>query len=178
MMSAGSWIRQQRDRPIAEHERRTAMAAVVVLLAAVAVLFTLTQPASQASRAAQVSTRAATTPAATVEHHTLALTSEAEQTARRFLAGYLAYTYGQAPASRITDATRSLIAFLQAHPPRVPPAARARRPRIVSLRPATAPTGEITLTAVVNDGGLIDYPIGLLLASEHGRLLVTGLDGA
>jgi hypothetical protein len=175
-MSAGSWMRQQRDRPIAEHERRTAMAAVVVLLTAVAVLLTLTQPASQASDSAGRSARITT--GAAVQRNAPAFTPEVERVAQRFLAGYLAYTYGQAPASRITDATRSLIASLEAHPPRVPPAARARRPRIVSLRPATAPTGEITLTAVVNDGGLVDYQVGLLLTSEHGRLLVTGLDGA
>lgn len=177
-MSAAAWMRQQRDRPIAEHERRTAMAAIVVLLAAVAVLFTLTQPASQASRAAQGFSRKVTTPGGGVERHNPALAAEAEQAARRFLAGYLAYAYGQAPASWITDASRSLIASLQSHPPRVPPAARARRPRIVSLRPAAAPTGEIAVSVVVNDGGLIDYQVGLLLASEHGRLLVTGLDGA
>jgi hypothetical protein len=34
------------------------------------------------------------------------------------------------------------------------------------------------VSAVVNDGGLIDYSVGLVLASEGGRLLVTGLDGA
>jgi hypothetical protein len=177
-MSAGSWIRQQRDRPIADHERRTAMAAIVVLLAAVAVLFTLTQPASQASRAAQGFSRKATTSGGGVERHNLALTPEVEQTARRFLAGYLAYTYGQAPARRITDATGALIASLQTHPPRVPPAAHTRRPRVLSLHTTVAQTGEITLTAVVNDGGLINYQVGLLLTSEHGRLLVTGLDGA
>lgn len=174
-MSAGSWMRQQRDRPIAEHERRTAMAAVVVLLTAVAVLLTLTQPASQASDSARRSARITT--GAAVQRNAPAFTPEVERVAQRFLASYLAYTYGQAPASRITDAPRSLIASLEAHPPRVPPAARARRARIVSLRPATAPTGEITLTAVVNDGGLIDYSLGLLFTSEHGRLLVTGLDG-
>ncbi len=178
-MSAGSWIRQQRDRPIAEHERHAAMAAVVVLLTTVAVLLALTQPATQASRAAQGSSRIAETiPGATVERHTLALAHETERVAEGFLAGYLAYTYGRAPASQITGASRPLIRSLQAHPPRVPPAARARHPRVLSLHPTAAPTSEFAVSAVVNDGGLIDYQVGLLLDSEHGRLLVTGLEGA
>jgi hypothetical protein len=171
-------MRQQRDRPIAEHERRTAIAAVLALLAAVTVLFTLTQPATQTSHTAPVFSRVAQTkPDGTVEAHTLT-TPEAERAARGFLAGYLAYTYGRAPASQITDASRSLIDSLEADPPRVPPAARARRPRVLSLHPTIAPAGEITTTAVVTDGGLIDYQIGLRLTSEHGLLLVTGLEGA
>jgi len=177
-MSAGSWIRRQRDRPIAEHERRTAMAAVVVLLTTVAVLLALTQPATRASRAAQGSPRIAETiPGTVVERHTLALAHETEQAARRFLAGYLAYTYGRAPATRIAGANRPLIRSLQAHPPRVPPAARARHPRVLSLHPAASSAGEVAVSAVVNDGGLIDYSVGLVLASEGGRLLVTGVDG-
>ena len=31
---------------------------------------------------------------------------------------------------------------------------------------------------MVNDGGLIDYTVGLTLTRQGGRLLVTGLDGA
>jgi hypothetical protein len=178
-MTARSWIRRQRDRPIAEHERHAAMAAVVVLLATVAVLLALTQPVTQASRAAQRSPRSAETiPGATVERHTLALTHEMERVAEGFLAGYLAYTYGRAPASRIAGASRPLIRSLQAHPPRVPPAARARHPRVLSLHPAASAAGEVAVSAVVNDGGLIDYSVGLVLASEGGRLLVTGVEGA
>lgn len=178
-MSAGSWIRRQRDRPIAEHERHAAMAAVVVLLTTVAVLLALTQPATQASRAAQGSPRIAETiQGATVERHNLTLAHETEQAARQFLVGYLAYTYGRAPASRISGASPSLIRSLQAHPPRVPPAARARHTRVLSLHPAASSAGEVAVSAVVNDGGLIDYSVGLVLASEGGRLLVTGMEGA
>ncbi|HEV3070093.1 MAG TPA: hypothetical protein VGY76_01545 [Solirubrobacteraceae bacterium] len=173
-MSAISWVQRQRDRPIAERERRTAMAVVVVLLGAVAVLLTLTQPTSKAGGTAQGASRGApTTLAAALEGHT----REAERDARRFLAGYLPYAYGQAPANRITGATRSLIVSLEADPPRVPPASRARHPRVRSLHPTAAPAGEFAVSAVVNDGGLIDYPVGLLLVSEHGRLLVSGLEG-
>jgi hypothetical protein len=34
------------------------------------------------------------------------------------------------------------------------------------------------VSAVVNDGSLVNYPIGLLLASRGGRLLVTEVGGA
>jgi hypothetical protein len=175
-MSTAEWMRSQRDRPIAEHERRAAMAVVAVLLGAVALLFTLTQPASQARQATRSIERVATSiPAASDPG---ALTPEARATAERFLAGYLGYAYGQAPASRIEDASRSLIGSLASQPQRVPPAARARRPRVISLRAMAAPAGEVAVSAMVNDGGLIDYTVGLTLTRQGGRLLVTGLDGA
>lgn len=178
-MSTAAWMRRQRDRPIAEHERRTAMAAVVVILGAVTVLLALTQPASQARYPAR-STPLSPPPAA-AENQTSASASEAKQTAERFLAGYLGYVYGHTPAGQIEDATPALIRSLQAHPPRVPPAAQARRPRVLSLHLAAAAAGsagEVTVSAVVNDGGLIDYSVALVLVSEGGRLLVTGLEGA
>jgi hypothetical protein len=174
-MSTAAWMRRQRDRPIAEHERRTAMAAVVVILGAVTALLALTQPASQA----RYPTRSTppSPPLATAESHTSASATEAKPTAERFLAGYLSYVYGRTSARQIKDATPALIRSLQAYPPRVPPAARARHPRVLSLHPTAAPAGEVAVSAVVNDGGLIDYSVGLILASDHGRLLVTGLEG-
>lgn len=177
-MSTAAWMRRQRDRPIADHERRTAMAAVVVILGAVTVLLTLTQPTGQALYQPR-STPLSPPPVAAVSH-TSAPALEAKQTAERFLAGYLGYVYGHTPAVQIEDATPGLIRSLQAHPPRVPPAAQARRPRVLSLHLAAAAgsAGEVTLSAVVNDGGLIDYSVALVLASEGGRLLVTGLEGA
>ncbi len=175
-MSTAAWMRRQRDRPIAEHERRTAMAAVVVILGAVTVLLALTQPASQARYPAP-STPLSRPPAA-AESLTSASATEAKLTAERFLAGYLGYVYGRTSARQIEDATPALIRSLQAHPPRVPPAARARRPRVLSLHLAAASAGEVAVSAVVNDGGLVDYSVGLVLASEGGRLLVTGLEGA
>ncbi len=175
-MSTAAWMRRQRDRPIAEHERRTAMAAVVVILGAVTALLALTQPASHAFYPAR-STPLSRPPAAAASH-TSASATEAKPTAERFLAGYFGYVYGRTSAREIEDATPALIRSLQAHPPRVPPAARARRPRVLSLHLATTSAGEVAVSAVVNDGGLIDYSVGLILTSEHGRLLVTGLEGA
>ena len=55
---------------------------------------------------------------------------------------------------------------------------RARQPRVLTLQvtPAVSP-GHVVVSAQVNDGGLEDYPVVLLLARERGRLLVTGLEG-
>jgi hypothetical protein len=173
-----AWVRRQRDRPIAEHERRAAMAAVVVLLAAFALLFTLTQPPNQAHGASGNTTRGPRLASVTVERHSEALTPEAEMVAERFLAGYLGYAYGHTSVSKIADASRSLLVSLESHPPRVLPAARAHRPRLVSLHAVAAPVGEVAVRATVNDGELTDYAVGLVLSAEHGRLLVCGLDGA
>ena len=175
-MSTAGWMRAQRDRPIAEHERRAAMAVVVVLLGAVALLFTITQPASQARQATRRIDRITTgIPAASDPG---VLTPEARETAELFLAGYLGYAYGHTTPSKIKDASPSLIGSLESQPPRVPPAASARHPRVISLRATAAPAGEVAVSAMVNDGGLIDYTIGLTLTRQSGRLLVTGLDGA
>ena len=53
---------------------------------------------------------------------------------------------------------------------------RARRPHVVALH-TSASSGLLRVSAVVNDGGLVDYSIGLLLAAHGGRLLVSGLEG-
>jgi hypothetical protein len=175
-MSTAAWMRRQIDRPIADHERRTAMAAVVMILGAVAILLTLIQPASQALY--RTRSTPLNPPPAAAESHTSASENEAKRTAERFLAGYLGYVYGRTPAGQIEGATPALIRSLQAHPPRVPPAERARRPRVLSLHPAAGSASKVAVSAVINDGGLIDYSVGLVLASKGGRLLVTGVEGA
>ena len=38
---------------------------------------------------------------------------------------------------------------------------RARRPRIVALHLVDAPAGALGVTAIINDGGLVDYPIAV-----------------
>ena len=59
----------------------------------------------------------------------------AKRAARRFLAGYLAYSYGHAIAPRrIRAASARLRAQLAAEPPRVPPRERRRHPRVVLVQ--------------------------------------------
>src|SRR4051812_13819180 len=53
--------------------------------------------------------------------------------ARRFLAGYLPYSYGQAPAGWLQGAAAPLVRALRRQPPRVPAADRRLAPRLVAL---------------------------------------------
>jgi hypothetical protein len=178
-----AWLTSLRDRPIAESERRASMAAVIVLLTATALLLALTRPGHRPQpatahpspglvdrpSAAQALARAATTEP---------LTPAVARAATLFLAGYLGYLYGHTPARQVKGATTALLRSLEAHPPRVSTSMRSRPPRLLSLHPMPAPPGLVGVSALVNDGGLIDYPIGLVLALHGSRLLVTGLDGA
>lgn len=177
-MSTGSWIRSQRDRPIAEHERRAAFAVVAALSIAVALLLSLTTPRETATSNSPAQSAAAGTHPGQPASGTGLFTHEAERAAELFLDGYLPYLYRRSRASEVRGATVAFAHSLTLRAPRVPPAMRGRRARVVLLRAAAAPAGLVGVTALVNDGGLIDYPIALLLV-RHGRgLLVTGLAGA
>ena len=177
-----SWLIALRDRPIAERERRGALAATTTVLIATATLLVLTSPAPHhipirhaitASNTALVAHPSIPTAGAS---STSVLSPGAAVVSRAFLAGYLAYTYGHAPASKITNATPGLIRSLEAHPPRVSPGMRGDRPHVVALHPTVAPSGLLGVSVVVNDGGLIDYSVGLLLTPRDGRLLVSALE--
>ena len=100
---------------------------------------------------------------------------EARAVARRFLSGYLAYTYGRGSASGITDAARPLIRLLEAHPPRVSPALTDRSPRVVDITLRGQGAGATTASATVKDGAVIDYGLVLVFGRESGRLLVTAV---
>jgi hypothetical protein len=180
-MSPATWVRRQRDRPLAEHERRTALVGTAVVLIAAAFGFASTRPLAHGTPDhAAVETTKPTAPDPRQPTPESSAGDEfspvAAQASRAFLVGYLAYTCGRAPARRITDATGALLAALAAHPPRVSPAMRSAYPRVVELHAAPAPPGEVGVSAVVNGGGLIDYTLGLILARQGGRLLVSALE--
>ena len=117
------------------------------------------------------------TSGANAESSTAPLTPLVTRAADLFLAGYLGYIYGHAPASAIDGATPALLRSLRAQPTRVSPGMRARQPHVLALRSTPARSGPLLVNAVINDGGLVDYSIGLLLAVHGGRLLVSGLEG-
>jgi hypothetical protein len=178
------WLTSLRDRPIAESERGAAMATVTVLLIAAAILLVLTQPGGRSRRTSQRHSAPSVVQSAPVsrarasESVTAPLTPGVARAADLFLAGYLAYIYGHAPASQIKGATTALVRSLGADPPRVSPAMRTLKARVLALHTIPAPSsGLVGLSALVNDGGLVDYSIGLLLEDHAGRLLVTGLEG-
>jgi hypothetical protein len=178
-----AWLTSLRDRPIAESERTAAMATVTVLLLAAAILLALSRPSGPPRRSSRprstqsVAQRSTSVVAQATESGTAQLTPQVERAADLFLAGYLGYIYGHAPARAIREATSALLRSLQAHPPRVSPGMRDRRPRVLALHTVPAPSGQVGVSAVVNDGGLVDYSIGLLLAAHGGQLLVSGLEG-
>ena len=169
-----------RDRRLPDSAREAALAGTVTLLVAFTVLLTITRPSRQGTRASAVRHVAVT-------HHEPPVPpklarvpmskgiSRAEHVARGFLEGYLAYIYGHATARRIHAATGELKRSLATHPPRVSLDIRARHPRILTLHATASEAGQVTVTALINDGGVADYPIGLLLTSHRGRLLVGGL---
>jgi len=176
------WLTSLRDRPIAESERAGAMATVTMLLLAAAILLALSRPSAQPGRTSQrhpgpsVVQSAPASRAGASESVTAPLTPGVARAADLFLAGYLGYLYGHAPASRVKGATAALVRSLGADPPRVSPAMRTRQARVLALRTIPAPPGLVGVSALVNDGGLIDYSIGLRLAPHDDRLLVSGLE--
>lgn len=184
-MSARTQPRRLLDRPVGERERRAALAVIVTLLACAAVLLTASRPVSQHSptrrRASTSSLRGgASSPASNrgPSGNAAPVAPVAARVAHRFLTGYLAYLYGRGRARAITGATPSLERSLYARPPLVSPAMRRRNPRVLSLRPMSAPAGMVGVSALVGDGELVNYTVGLLLKRQHGRLLVSVVEAA
>ena len=180
------WLTSLRDRPIADGERGAAMATVTVLLIAAAILLVLSQPepggrsrrTSRRHPAPSVVQSAPAPRARASENVTASLTLGVARAADLFLTGYLGYLYGHTPASQVKGATTALVRSLQADRPRVSPVMRTRQARVLALHTIPAPSWLVGVSALVNDGGLVDYSIGLLLAPRGGRLLVSGLEGA
>jgi hypothetical protein len=177
-MRTGSWIRQQRDRPIAEHERHAAFTVTAAVAVTATLLLAITAPHAPSPHAAPDPRDARPQPAPSGSGVSVALTGKAEHAARVFLHGYLGYIYGHSQGTAVKGATSALTHALAGSTRRVSPGMRARRPRVVALHTGNAPGGLIRVTAAINDGGLVEYPISLLLARHGTGLLVTGLGGA
>lgn len=171
-----SWLGRLRDRHIPARERTGALATIT--LACLATL-TLTLAAHRQtphgrSTARQIKAEA---PARqrTPTSDGVGLFPQVRQAAQAFLAGYLAYVDGQAPAGRIIDATPPLLAQLETRPPRVPPGMRELQPRLLTLQPLLAPEGLVALSATVNDGTPVDYSLQLLLETHTPQPLVAAI---
>jgi hypothetical protein len=87
-----------------------------------------------------------------VTRTTAATIREAKRAARGFLTGYLAYSYGQAPAASIDGAASALERELADQPPRVPARERARYPRVKLIQTNGVSRHAASLLAVVDDG--------------------------
>jgi hypothetical protein len=178
------------ERPISDSERVSAFGLAVLLVLASCVALLLTRehhprprpPAATAPVRAAPGPRRPTaptplSPGPSPQRPAQAPPAAAVRAARRFLAGYLRYLYGHGRARQIRAATPRLRHRLATHPPRVSPATRKRRPRIIGLRSAAAARGRWTLTARIADGSGARYPLALEVARHPGGFLVPRLEG-
>jgi hypothetical protein len=99
----------------------------------------------------------------------------AMRAARRFLAGYLPYSYGRGSADRIEATAAPLASMLRRQPPRVPAADRQLHPQLVSLEVASV-NGDLglDLEAVIDDGRR-RYSMIVAVRPAGERWLVTAL---
>ena len=121
--------------------------------------------------ATQAPLRATPTPASP-RHVTVADVRSAKRIARRFLAGYLAYTYGRRQARAIPATTAVLRRALADQPPRVRRRDRRRRLYVELLQADALAADQINLVALVDDRKR-RYQVRLTLEPRDGRWLVT-----
>jgi hypothetical protein len=162
------------DRPLRDTDRPRLFAlAVVLLLAGAAVLALLDRPAPQPAPqprapdpAPAASLPSESVPAATPDPQAPSeegkppaamdisrkQVAAAERAGRRFLTGYLPYSYGRRDARRIPAASERLRARLAREHPRVPPDVRKRRPQVVLLHAHGVARRNAELMALVSDG--------------------------
>lgn len=97
----------------------------------------------------------------------------APRTVAAFLRGFLAWSYGHAPASAITHATAGFMAQVRSDPPNVTPADRREHTRILGIRiVAGHPTVAIVDLAPI---GGVPYELGFYLAHTDGRWQISQL---
>jgi hypothetical protein len=99
----------------------------------------------------------------------------AERVARRFLRGYLPYTYGQRARPGVDAvAAPRLARTLAGRPPRVPARVARLRPRLVGLQSEALGGGRLETVAFVEDGER-QYALALWLALTERGWRVVGL---
>jgi hypothetical protein len=174
------------NRPLHDGDRPRLFAIAVAVIAGAAAILALLDdpdPAPQAPRSealspaqepaagpARSATLGATTAAPSEEgkptagaEPSRADIGQAKRAARRFLAGYLPYTYGRGSARRIASVSGELRDRLAGERPRVPARERRRRPRLELLQSDGVDRERARLLAMVRDGER-RYTVGLELA--------------
>lgn len=97
-----------------------------------------------------------------------AVPAAAAETARTFLAGYLAWQYGHGESSQIRDATAQLLATFTPNRLAVNPAALKLHPEVGALGAGEAAGSALHVTAMISDGAA-RYPIQIVVIHEgHG----------
>lgn len=175
-------LRELLDRPFARSERRGlfTLAASVLILAALG-LALIGRPGAQhpgpAPRPTPVLPGPRPAPSLAPESPAPAQAARAQAAAQRFLDGYLAYLYGHGPARAIKGASLELRRRLEAQRPRVSPATRRRRGRVVDLSVRPLSGGRFAATVMIDDGGVARYPISLTLQRRGRGLRVVEVGG-
>jgi hypothetical protein len=189
-------LRRLWNRPIRDEERIPLFLACALLLVGAAALLALTSdraPRPSAERAKLGSPSDGSPPAAPVPviarrpAEARAATPSfkaqrravrrAERVARRFLAGYLPYSYGRGRMSAVgSSASPALRAELAARPPRVPARVRRLNPRISALQAEATGADSIAFVALIDDGAR-SYGLTLALEPAGRTWQVTGLGG-
>jgi hypothetical protein len=103
------------------------------------------------------------------EQVTPAQAEQIRRATRRFMAGYLPYSYGNGGAGDIEGAAQALIVLLTEKPPRVPNSVRRRRPRLELVHLDGAGPTDAAAIATVDDG--------VTRYSVHVRLIRTSTGG-
>ena len=94
-----------------------------------------------------------------------------------FLAGYLRFAYGRAPAAAARAVTPALRRQLKRERVQVTPVERTRRPEVVSLSALGQASGVVVATALIDDGGIANYGVRLTVRRMNRAWLVSGVDG-
>ncbi len=100
--------------------------------------------------------------------------AQSKEAARRFLTGYLPYTYGRGSASRIAPVDPELRDRLAGERPRVPARESRRRPRLELIQSDGVSRERAQLVALVGDGKR-RYTVRLQLARSPSGWRVTDL---
>ena len=100
----------------------------------------------------------------------------ARRIARTFLAGYLLFAYGRAPAASVRAVTPALRRQLKRERVQVTPVERRRRPRVVTLTAVGQASGVVVATAIIEDGGIANYALRLTVRRTSRGWLVSRVD--
>ena len=167
-------LRQLWNRPLRDGDRPRLFVTAVALIAASAAVLTQLDGPSPAPRPHRAATSPVTKPQAPAAapaatpamdrgepseegHRTLVRPARTDvaaskRAARRFLAGYLPYTYGRVRARAIQSATGELQRQLVGQRLRVPAGERHRVPRLTLLQSNSVGHRHAELLALVDDG--------------------------
>ena len=176
------WLLRAFDRLPSAVRRGVVAVAVLVVVSAAAVGVIVTPPAGHRGagpqtpspgRRAVAANRVTVAPPSVVPDATARLRAAAS----RFLAAYLAVVYGRAHATRVAVIAPGLRTRLARERVLITPAARHRRPSVVSLQVATTTPGFAVATAVVDDGGLAPYVVRVALEHRRGVWLASDVVG-